>query len=97
MAKVITKSDLVDQLAKKLKMSKVKTADAVNLMIQTISKEVSKGNKVQLIGFGSFSSAKRAKRHGRNPQTGKKMTIPAKKVPKFSAGKALKDAVSKKK
>jgi len=97
MAKVITKSDLVDQLAKKLKMSKVKTADAVNLMIQTISKEVSKGNKVQLIGFGSFSSAKRAKRNGRNPQTGKKMTIPAKKVPKFSAGKALKDAVSKKK
>jgi DNA-binding protein HU-beta len=97
MAKVITKSDLVDQMAKKLKMSKVKTADAVNLMIQTISKEVSKGNKVQLIGFGSFSSAKRAKRNGRNPQTGKKMSIPAKKVPKFSAGKALKDAVAKKK
>jgi len=96
MAKVITKSDLVDQMAKKLKMSKVKTADAVNLMIQTISKEVSKGNKVQLIGFGSFSSAKRAKRNGRNPQTGKKMSIPAKKVPKFSAGKALKDAVAKK-
>lgn len=97
MAKVITKSDLVDQIAKKLKMSKVKTADAVNLMIQSISKEVAKGNKVQLIGFGSFSSAKRAKRNGRNPQTGKKMSIPAKKVPKFSAGKALKDAVAKKK
>ena len=95
MPKVISKTDLVDQLAKQLKLPKTQTADAVNLLIETIKGEVAKGNKVQLTGFGTFSSTKRAKREGRNPSTGKKMTIPAKKVPKFSAGKTLKDAVAK--
>lgn len=96
MPKVISKTDLVDQLAKQLKLPKTKTADTVNLMIETIKKEMAKGSKVQLTGFGTFAVSKRAKREGRNPQTGKKMTIPAKKVPKFSAGKTFKDAVAKK-
>ena len=96
MAKVVSKTALVDQLSKNLKLPKAKTADIVNSLLEIISKQMASGNKVQLIGFGTFSSAKRAKREGRNPQTGKKITIPAKKVPKFSAGKTLKDAVAKK-
>ena len=95
MAKVVSKTDLVDQIAGKLKLPKTTTSGVVNTMIEVISKEVAKGNKVQLTGFGTFSSIKRAKRTGRNPQTGKPMTIPAKKTPKFSAGKTLKDAVAK--
>jgi DNA-binding protein HU-beta len=96
MAKVVTKAGLAEQLSKNLKLPKTKTADIVNSLLEIISKQIASGNKVQLTGFGTFSSAKRAKRTGRNPSTGKPLTIPAKKVPKFSAGKALKDAVAKK-
>lgn len=95
MAKVVTKATIVEQLAKNLKLPKTQTSDMVNRLLEVISKEMAAGNKVQFTGFGTFSSAKRAKKEGRNPQTGEKLTIPAKKVPKFSAGKTLKDAVAK--
>ena len=95
MAKIVSKKALVDQMAKQLDLPKTKTTEALNLLTSIITQEMAAGNKVQLTGFGTFSSAQRAKRSGRNPQTGKTITIAAKKVPKFSAGKALKDAVAK--
>jgi len=67
--------------------------EMINSFISNVKKEVAAGNKVQLIGFGTFESAERAERTGRNPQTGAEMTIPACKVPKFKAGQAFKDAV----
>jgi DNA-binding protein HU-beta len=69
--------------------------DAINCVLDTIAKALKKGDKVTLIGFGTFSVVKRAARTGRNPQTGKALTIKAKKVPKFVAGKKLKDIVAK--
>ena len=68
---------------------------AINCVLDTIAATLKKGDKVTLIGFGTFSVAKRAARTGRNPQTGKAIKIRAKKVPKFVAGKKLKDTVSK--
>ncbi|HCM92176.1 MAG TPA: HU family DNA-binding protein, partial [Lachnospiraceae bacterium] len=64
---------------------------------ETIAKTLKKGDKVQLVGFGTFEVGKRAAREGKNPQTGAKIKIPASKAPKFKAGKALKDTVNKKK
>ncbi len=71
-------------------------AEAIDTILDTIVKEVKKGGSVQLIGFGTFTSSKRAARKGRNPQTGKEIKIPAAKVPRFKAGKAFKDALNKK-
>ena len=62
--------------------------------IDVVSEELVKGGKVQLVGFGTFEVAERAAREGRNPRSGEAMTIPASKMPKFKAGKALKDAVN---
>ena len=67
--------------------------EMVNSFINNVKNEVAAGNKVQLIGFGTFESAKRAERVCKNPQTGEEMTVPACTVPKFKAGKAFKDAV----
>ena len=89
----MTKSDLVAKVAE-LDMTKKQAAAAVDAMIAAIQGALAKGDKVSLVGFGSFSVRKRKARTGRNPQTGKAIKIKAKNVPVFSAGKGLKDAVS---
>ena len=71
-------------------------AEVLNATIEAITKTVSKGKKVTLVGFGSFESRKRAARLGRNPQTGKELKIPAKTVPAFTAGKKFKELVASK-
>jgi DNA-binding protein HU-beta len=92
----LTKADLIDKIAKDTKMTKKDSDQALAAVIKAISGSLAKGDKVQLVGFGSFDVRKRAARKGRNPQTGKEINIAARKVPVFKAGKALKDAVGKK-
>jgi DNA-binding protein HU-beta len=92
----MNKQDLTLKLAKKLKISQRLANDAINVMVGEITMEVKRGRRVTLVGFGTFKTAKRAARIGRNPQTGAKLKIPATVVPKFSARKSLKQAVSKK-
>jgi nucleoid DNA-binding protein len=88
----MNKGDLVKEVAKVVNTKKEAQA-AVDCVFSTITKALKKKDVVTLIGFGTFKVAQRNARKGRNPQTGKEMTIKAKKVPKFVAGKALKDAV----
>ena len=92
----MNKTELVDAMAKKSGLSKKDTEAALSAFTETIAKTLKKGDKVQLIGFGTFEVSKRAAREGKNPQTGAKIKIPASKAPKFKAGKALKDTVNKK-
>ena len=89
----MTKADLVAEVAK-TGITKKEAAAAVDAIIAAVKGALAKGEKVSLVGFGSFSVKKRKARTGRNPQTGKAIKIKAKKVPVFSAGKGLKDAVS---
>ena len=89
----MTKADLVAAVAE-TGLTKKQAAEAVDTVIDTIKGALAKGDKVSLVGFGSFSVRKRKARTGRNPQTGKAIKIKAKNVPVFSAGKGLKDAVS---
>ena len=91
----MTKSDLVDVIAGKVKISKNAALDAVDALTETITSALKKGDKVTLIGFGTFDVAKRAAREGVNPQTRQKIKIKASKAPRFKAGKAFKDAVKK--
>ena len=88
----MNKGDLIDVVAKTT-CSKAEAGKAVDAFLDAIKKSLKKGNKVTLIGFGTFSVVKRSARMGRNPQTGKPLKIAAKKVPKFIAGKGLKDSV----
>jgi DNA-binding protein HU-beta len=92
----LTKTELIDKVAAKTKLTKKASGKAIDSMVEAIKGSLSKGNKVQLIGFGSFDVRKREARNGRNPQTGNVIKIAARKVPVFKAGKALKDAVAKK-
>lgn len=92
----MTKAELIDKVAGTTKMTKKDSDKALTAMIAAISGSLAKGDKVQLVGFGSFEVRKRAARKGRNPQTGKEINIAARKVPVFKPGKALKDAVAKK-
>lgn len=92
----MTKAELVDAIAKDTGLTKKDSEAALKSVIETISKELSKGHEVSLIGFGTFAVGKRAARSGRNPKTGETIKIPASKTPKFKAGKALKDKVNKK-
>jgi DNA-binding protein HU-beta len=85
----MNKAQLIDAIAKEAKLSKVDSGKALDATISAISKSLKKGEGVILVGFGSFSIAKRAARTGRNPQTGKPIKIAAKKVAKFKAGAAL--------
>lgn len=90
----MNKGELVDQVADKATVTK-KVADSVlSAALEVVMEAVSKGDKVTLVGFGSFEPRQRQKREGRNPRTGEKMDIPATKVPAFSAGKLFKDKVS---
>lgn len=93
----MNKTELIDAIAKEANLSKKDAEKAVKAFTDTVSKELKKKGKVQLIGFGTFEVAKRAARTGKNPQTGDAIKIPAATVPKFKPGKALKDAVNKKK
>jgi DNA-binding protein HU-beta len=89
----MTKADLIDKMAKDAGISKAAAGKALSALLEGVVKTVKKGGKVALVGFGTFSSGKRKARTGRNPQTGAAIKIPARKVPKFSAGKSFKDAV----
>ena len=93
----MNKAELIAAIADDAEISKAKAEFALNSSIENIIKAVTKGDSVQLIGFGTFKSGKRAARIGRNPQTGAELKIPAAKTVKFSAGKAFKDAVNKRK
>ncbi|MBQ4482578.1 MAG: HU family DNA-binding protein [Lachnospiraceae bacterium] len=93
----MNKTELVEAIAKKAEISKKDAEAALNAMTEAIGKALKKGDKVQLVGFGTFETVKRAARTGRNPQTGEEIKIAASKAPKFKAGKALKDLVNKKK
>jgi len=88
----VTKQDLVDKVAG-IGLTKKQAAQAVNAVIEGITAALKKGDRVQLIGFGSFSVRKRASRVGRNPRTGAELKIAARKVPVFRPGEALKKAV----
>ena len=90
----MNKTQFVDAVAQKAGMSKREAEAAVNAMTAVIADELKVGEKVQLIGFGTFEVKTRAARNGRNPKTGETITIAASKAPAFSAGKALKDAVN---
>jgi DNA-binding protein HU-beta len=88
----MNKGDLIRELAK-VAGTKKEAEAAVNTIFGAISKALKKGDRVNLIGFGTFSVTKRSARIGRNPQTGKEIKIPARRVPKFTPGKGLKIAV----
>ncbi|MGE5473698.1 MAG: HU family DNA-binding protein [Ignavibacteriales bacterium] len=92
----MNKADLVTKISEKSKMSKKDSEKVLNAFMDSIEEALKKGDKVQLVGFGSFEVRQRAARKGRNPQTKAEITIPASKAPVFKVGKALKDAVSKK-
>ena len=93
----MTKTELVDKLAKDLEISKKTAAAAVDATLASIKESVCAGNTVTFIGFGSFKMVQRAAREGRNPTTGKKIKIPAKKAVKFTTGKAFKEGLNVKK
>ncbi len=88
----MNKGDLVEKVAQGCDVSKAAAEQVLNGLIGAITDAVASGNKVTLVGFGTFSVAERAAREGRNPQTGKAIKIPAKKVVKFKAGSKLADA-----
>ena len=92
----MNKTELVAAMAEKAGISKKDAEAALKAFTDTVSSELKKGEKIQLVGFGTFETSVRAAREGRNPQTGKTMKIKASKAPKFKAGKALKDLVNKK-
>ena len=90
----MNKEELVQEISKKSKVTQKEANEVLSALIETVQKTVSKGKKVTLVGFGTFESRKRAARNGRNPQTGKEISIPAKTVPVFSAGKNFKTVVN---
>ena len=92
----MNKSDLIAAIAAKTGDTKKSAEETVNAFVNVVTEALVKGDKVQLVGFGSFEVRKRAARKGRNPQTKEEIKIPASKAPVFKAGKALKDLVKKK-
>ena len=93
----MTKADLVNAIAEQAGLSKADAEKALKAFTGAVTNALVAEEKVSLVGFGTFDVGKRAARTGKNPQTGAKIKIPAAKTPKFKAGKALKDAVNKKK
>lgn len=91
----MNKEELVQAIAKETKLTQKAISEVLAATVDTIQATVKKGDKVTLVGFGTFERRNRAARTGRNPQTGKEIKIAAKKVPAFSAGKKFKDAVAK--
>ena len=90
----MNKTELVAAMAEQTGLTKKDAEAALKAFTDTVSKQLKKGDKVQLVGFGTFEVTKRAAREGRNPQTGKAMKIKASKAPKFKAGKALRDMIN---
>ena len=89
----MTKAELVAKIAEKTGLSKKDAELALNAFMDSVKEALAAGEKVSLVGFGTFEVVERAERKGRNPQTGEEITIPASKAPKFRPGKGLKDAV----
>lgn len=89
----MNKGDLIGKIANEAGITKVQAHSALNAFLQATTTALKKGDKVTLVGFGTFSTAKRAARTGRNPKTGKEIKIPAKKVVKFGVGKELKGMI----
>lgn len=90
----MTKSELIEAMSERTSMHKKDCEDAFAAFQDVVKETLAKGEKIQIVGFGTFDVVSRAERMGRNPQTGKEMLIPASKSPKFKAGKALKDAIN---
>ena len=90
----MNKTELVAAIAEKTELSKKDAENALKAFTDVVAEELKKGEKIQLVGFGTFEVAERPEREGRNPSTGKAMKIAASKSPKFKAGKALKDTVN---
>ncbi len=90
----MNKTELVAAIAEKTGLSKKDSEKALKAFTEVVSEELKKGEKIQLVGFGTFEVVDRPARDGRNPRTGEPMPISASKAPKFKAGKALKDAVN---
>jgi DNA-binding protein HU-beta len=91
--KPMGKTELIDAVAKATGLEKTKIKVMLEASLDLVVKELKKGGRVQLTGFGTFSTTKRKKRMGVNPKSGEKITIAARRVPKFTAGKSLKDAI----
>lgn len=91
----MTKKELIDRIASDANISKTAATDALGSFIDNISGALGKGDTVTLVGFGTFSVSNRAARTGRNPKTGAPIQIKASKVPRFKAGKSLKDSINK--
>jgi len=89
----MNKQDIVGKIARDTGLTKTSAAAAVQSMIESITKSLKKGDPVSLVGFGTFKTAQRKARQARNPQTGATINVPKRRVPRFSAGKALKQAV----
>jgi DNA-binding protein HU-beta len=89
----VNKNELVDAVALAADLRKADAAKAVDAVFDSIADALKKGTEVRLVGFGTFTVANRAASEGRNPRTGEKITIAASKLPKFKAGKQLKDAI----
>ncbi len=92
----MNKTELVAAMAAKADLSKKDAEAALKAFTDVVAEQLKKGDKIQLVGFGTFEVSKRSARSGRNPRTGETMKIAASKAPKFKAGKALKDTVNKK-
>ncbi len=89
----MTKAELIDKIAGSAGITKADASKSLDATIESVKTALKKGHKVTLVGFGTFSVSKRKARKGRNPRTGEEIKIPATKVPKFTAGKSLKEAV----
>jgi DNA-binding protein HU-beta len=90
----MTKTELIEALAEKADLTKAEVARFISAFTETVTDEIKAGEKVTLTGFGTFSVSERSARKGRNPQTGEEIDIAASKLPKFKAGKGLKDKVA---
>ena len=90
----MNKNELVASLADKTSLKKTEVEKVLKAFTETVAEELKKGEKIQLVGFGTFEVAERPAREGRNPRTGETMKIAASKAPKFKAGKALKDSIN---
>ncbi|PKM95261.1 MAG: HU family DNA-binding protein [Firmicutes bacterium HGW-Firmicutes-1] len=90
----MNKAELITAMASKAELSKKDVEAALKAFIDVVSEELKNGEKIQLVGFGTFETSERAAREGRNPQTGEPMKIAASKAPRFKAGKALKDSIN---
>ena len=90
----MNKTEFIAAVAEKAEISKKDSEKALKAFVDVVAEQLKAGDKVQLVGFGTFEVSERAAREGRNPQTGETMTIKASKTPKFKAGKALKDMMN---